>query len=481
MSTVKAVQHQVGNNATDSKNIVLTADVSTGDLVISKGVYDGTLTEISRIMNAGGGAQYVPAGTGAVATTVETKLQTYIDAQDYIATPGASNASDQTGVQAAINYADSIGGGIVRVRPPISTSWNIQSLTVPVGVIIEDLRRIDLNNIFLYGVGGDTEFAISGTSVTAGEGPSFVGVNNATTGDRTVSLVARYGNTSTGASVNCYMHMGVWDGTNWFPEFDQITSGSSGFRSNWRVGYGTAQLNAGITGAAAYTAGQILVVNRPFGMGTGMAFEVDNTVSKFNTEIKIQVANAPLRFCAADGTPNWTFLDQYPSAAQFTLYDHNTSTNKIIFTSAGDTVHLGVFKPSTDNTVSIGTAANRWSVVYAGTGTINTSDAREKQQIRSLSDTENAVAVRLKSLIKAFKFNDAVQAKGDAARIHVGVIAQEVIAAFEAEGLDANRYAIVCYDEWAAELDDDGNEIRPAGNRYGVRYEELLAFIISAL
>jgi ribosomal protein L9 len=120
-------------------------------------------------------------------------------------------------------------------------------------------------------------------------------------------------------------------------------------------------------------------------------------------------------------------------------------------------------------------------VVYAGTGTINTSDAREKQQIRSLSDTENAVAVRLKSLIKAFKFNDAVQAKGDAARIHVGVIAQEVIAAFEAEGLDANRYAIVCYDEWAAELDDDGNEIRPAGNRYGVRYEELLAFIISAL
>jgi hypothetical protein len=30
-------------------------------------------------------------------------------------------------------------------------------------------------------------------------------------------------------------------------------------------------------------------------------------------------------------------------------------------------------------------------------------------------------------------------------------------------------------------LDDDGNEVRPAGNRYGVRYEELLAFIIAAL
>jgi hypothetical protein len=43
------------------------------------------------------------------------------------------------------------------------------------------------------------------------------------------------------------------------------------------------------------------------------------------------------------------------------------------------------------------------------------------------------------------------------------------------------RYGIVCYDQWDAELDDDGNEITPAGDSYGVRYEELLAFIIAAL
>jgi hypothetical protein len=149
--------------------------------------------------------------------------------------------------------------------------------------------------------------------------------------------------------------------------------------------------------------------------------------------------------------------------------------------SAGEVQAQSILQPETDNVTTLGAAAKRWSVVYAGTGTINTSDAREKQQIRSLSAAENAVAVRLKSLIKAFKFNDAAQAKGDNARIHVGVIAQEVIAAFEVEGLDASRYAIVCYDEWDAELDEEGNEVRPAGNRYGVRYEELLAFIISAL
>lgn len=159
--------------------------------------------------------------------------------------------------------------------------------------------------------------------------------------------------------------------------------------------------------------------------------------------------------------------------------------------------YTGILYPNADNTQSLGTASFRWSTVYAGTGTINTSDAREKQQIRRLTDAERAVAARLKALIRAFKFNDAVGAKGEGARIHVGVIAQDVKSAFEAEGLVAEGYAALCLDEWeeqpeiiAPVLDDDGNptgetfvaqEYRPAGNRYGVRYEELLAFIIAAL
>ena len=96
---------------------------------------------------------------------------------------------------------------------------------------------------------------------------------------------------------------------------------------------------------------------------------------------------------------------------------------------------------------------------------------------------------------------DAVAKKGTAnARIHIGAIAQDVIAAFEAENLDPFKYGIVCYDEWEAETeiiidkeaeyDENGNEtspqishevIHPAGNLYSVRYDELLAFIIAAI
>ena len=145
------------------------------------------------------------------------------------------------------------------------------------------------------------------------------------------------------------------------------------------------------------------------------------------------------------------------------------------------------FVPIPDNSTSLGTSGYRWTTVFATTGTINTSDVREKQDIAELDEAERRVAIALKGLVKKYRWKDAVARKGDGARIHVGVIAQEVMAAFEDEGLDPMRYAIVCYDEWDAmpeELGDNGEILiaaRPAGNRYGIRYDQLLAFIIAAL
>jgi hypothetical protein len=135
----------------------------------------------------------------------------------------------------------------------------------------------------------------------------------------------------------------------------------------------------------------------------------------------------------------------------------------------------GVVRTSTDNSTSLGNASFRWSEVFAGTGTINTSDEREKQDIAELNAAEKRVAVALKGMIKKFRFKDAVAVKSSKARIHVGVIAQEVMTAFIAEGLDPMTYSIVCYNEWEAAEDQS------AGDRYGIRYDELLAFIIGAM
>lgn len=154
--------------------------------------------------------------------------------------------------------------------------------------------------------------------------------------------------------------------------------------------------------------------------------------------------------------------------------------------------------PGSDNSMSLGASGARWSVVWAATGTINTSDANTKQDVADLDDAEKRVAVRIKGLIKKFRLKDAVAEKGDAARIHVGVIAQEVRGAFTAEGLDANRYALFCADTWwereemvkYKHLDEPRLEVVKHNTpveggteitRLGVRYEQLLAFVIAAM
>ena len=128
-----------------------------------------------------------------------------------------------------------------------------------------------------------------------------------------------------------------------------------------------------------------------------------------------------------------------------------------------------------DNAMDLGGASVRWDDVYATNGTIQTSDANEKQDIDVLSDAEQRVAVAAKGLLRKFRWKSAVEEKGDDARIHFGIIAQDLQAAFEAEGLDAGDYAMFIHSTWTDE--ETGEE----KSRMGVRYSELLAFIIGAM
>jgi hypothetical protein len=172
-----------------------------------------------------------------------------------------------------------------------------------------------------------------------------------------------------------------------------------------------------------------------------------------------------------------------------------------------------------DNAIDLGISGNRFDDIYATNGTIQTSDRNEKQDIEALSDAEQRVAVACKGLLRKFRWIDAVAEKGDDARIHFGIIAQDLQDAFAAEGLDAGRYAMFISSTWwetqtevpaveavAEVLDEDGNvvteaveakeaytrtdtyetlEETPEGaterTRLGVRYPELLAFIIGAM
>jgi hypothetical protein len=131
--------------------------------------------------------------------------------------------------------------------------------------------------------------------------------------------------------------------------------------------------------------------------------------------------------------------------------------------------------PRTDNLRDLGLASYRFDDVYATNGTIQTSDRNEKQDIEVLNEAEQRVAQACKGLLRKFRWKDSVAEKGDDARIHFGIIAQDLQDAFTAEGLDAGQYAMFISATWT---DEETGEER---TRLGVRYPELLAFIISAL
>ena len=150
----------------------------------------------------------------------------------------------------------------------------------------------------------------------------------------------------------------------------------------------------------------------------------------------------------------------------------------------GDTIGLGIGDDNIYPTNSSGTSADaitdigdssaRFRNVYRSGSTISTSDRNMKQDIRDLTDSERNVAVAAKGLLKAFRFIDRVEEEGDSANIHFGIIAQDLAAAFTAEGLDANDYQVYRADTFT---DEDGNE----QTRLGICYENLLAFIIAAI
>lgn len=160
-------------------------------------------------------------------------------------------------------------------------------------------------------------------------------------------------------------------------------------------------------------------------------------------------------------------------------------------------LRTGSIQPKTDAVSALGTPSLRWTQVYAATASINTSDARCKENVAAPDDS--LMRAWSKVNFKIFQFKDAVEKKGADARLHVGVIAQQVIEAFASEGLDATRYGLLCYDKWEDEYEDieiidqvevadeegriitpqkthiEHRLVTPAGDRYGIRYEEALA------
>lgn len=180
-----------------------------------------------------------------------------------------------------------------------------------------------------------------------------------------------------------------------------------------------------------------------------------------------------------------------------------TATSNDAFTTSGRITAAGVtstaasimqdITPQTTTTHNLGSASLVWNNIYTQNAVTVVSDRNYKDQIGEIPDevldawaTVNYSQWKMKAAIAEKGMNDA--------RLHVGIVAQEIKEKFEAAGLDATEYGILIYDKWDAiepveyhppVYDEETDELiseeieavegREAGEIWMVRMEECLA------
>ena len=122
--------------------------------------------------------------------------------------------------------------------------------------------------------------------------------------------------------------------------------------------------------------------------------------------------------------------------------------------------------------------------IWDGTACQITSDRRLKQQITQI---DNALLNAWEDVnLVQFKYNDAVDQKGNKARLHTGYVVQQIDEACKSHGVDISEYGLYCHEEYPQEIkeveveQEDGTKvketkvIREASEHYSLRYTECL-------
>jgi hypothetical protein len=169
------------------------------------------------------------------------------------------------------------------------------------------------------------------------------------------------------------------------------------------------------------------------------------------------------------------------------MYFQTTPAGAGSFISRMEITSAGTTRPSADNTYSFGDASFRWSAIWAANGTIQTSDARDKEVLGSLSFA-GAMVDEVDPVLFRWKVGgnemvvDGEEPDPDAPgsmrprfvarakpgkRVHAGFLAQDLKAAMDAAGAE--------FAAWG--LDDAADP----SSRQWTRPDQLIAVLWAAL
>ena len=167
-----------------------------------------------------------------------------------------------------------------------------------------------------------------------------------------------------------------------------------------------------------------------------------------------------------DGGTGWQ------QGSTIVLYGKNNSGDILLAANDGTNVRYMYLHPN-----------GTWT--WTGQACQLVSDQRLKQQIAEIDD-KLLDAWEDVSLVQ-FKYNDAVDQKGDNARLHTGYVVQQIDSVCKSHNVDISEYGLYCHEEYPQETEEveveqkDGTKtketkvIREASEHYSLRYTEVYA------
>jgi len=109
-------------------------------------------------------------------------------------------------------------------------------------------------------------------------------------------------------------------------------------------------------------------------------------------------------------------------------------------------------EPGAANAVLCGSAVLPWSGGNTQVAFTITSDERTKLNPVDIDDAALDAWAEVRWVV--YQLITSYQEKGDEARLHSGTVAQYILGAFERQGLDGRRFALLCHDKWDDQFRD---------------------------
>lgn len=455
---------------------------SCGNYLVASGTRFGTQTHVMRVfrmdvLRAGGPGDYTDKylyefETNGVYRAGNPVQGTACDGQNVFVVAGGTGFEPTTYKHL---YVYSLSGELVskegnfRVGRALAQSDGNGTRYEPEGLcIMHNGSGYTLCAGFLSGQPGARRFRIYGMGmnrqVRAG---TFAMLGNASGQLSSATTVDRYY-----ASLRAESDLSEGSGTNWYSNRDSGAGGISDFtnsktrRNTSLEGTTTLSADAGVT---------------PLSLEMGGSGQI------------IEFKRGPLKLGGINvSTLNMTLFSEQGMDLMFGT-SSTPGVGNVAWRISND---LQEFLPQTNGVQNIGRATAKIDQLFAKNGVINTSDARKKTTVRSLSPALVSIGVALAKEIGHFQWLDDLATKGNDARAHFGMTVQRAAEIFAEHGEDGYAYGALCYDKWdrheetmaEAVLDDDGNVVTPAvvnvveaGEVYSFRISELHWLIIGAL